>query len=220
MLACVLSATALATTAFVGTAVTGATTTNIEYTVARNDSSRKDIGEPGRNTKYYSYDQMINDLPNGTGVAYVSIKGYPEDICVIADSPNSLGEAQQAKFYIQKPGQKVICIGHLNTGGTSYPLRVDENGIIYASTKDTYETYILNDDATNLEHKDYIQVTFANVSQGRYDEATFWGYLNDSYRESTRIEIDESGSKGLKNYQKYEIKTKSASPIIFKPIRK
>ena len=202
-LACLFSAAALATTAFVGiTATVAVKNETVTYTVEKTNSSRQDIGEPGRITSFTRFEDVIEYYRNearaknsGTyGYSNIKVKGY--DVLVVSDQVYSSDHyAVQGRFFIQKPGETVRCIGNLKSDSTAYPFSVDSEGIIYASSSKTYETYILSDDATNLEHKDYIQLTYNGDPDGVY-----WGYLNDSYHEDTRVEIDERGLSGQAHY--------------------
>ena len=160
------------------------------------DSSRRDIGE--RDTKYNSFDELIADLPRYSeypyGYAYISLNEYDDDILVVTNHVLDGGIAKQARFYTQKPGETVKCIGALSTGGTAYTLRITDNKAILGGSHRIYETYLVSSDGQNLEHKDFINESFEN------GEGVYWGYLNDSYDKSTRVEFEGRGEEYEKRF--------------------
>ena len=180
----------LAATTFAG-ASTSCTETieTLEYKVERNDETiPQSSNQPmysGTLTVYENMDDLIEDLPDGAGCAYIHVNGYKGYVLAVAPSEEAQkidGKKVSTKafIYTQNDGEdKVTCAGCLDTG--SYPLKV-KDGVIYAPYEDSdgfhYETYLLTSDGTSLFSKDCI----IPRPSGRYS-----GYIRDTNNEDCTI---------------------------------
>ncbi len=86
-----------------------------------------------------AYDEIIQHLTSGEGYAYVSLDGYDGDILLTTSgtyNDNGMNLAIDADFYIIKDGEAKL-IDSIATGGTAYPITIDD-GIFYFTTPRQY----------------------------------------------------------------------------------
>lgn len=193
---------ALAMTSFTGAAVTenaylatAEKTETVEYKVEENESSLTDCGEwngLGSHTSQYSFEDEIKSSGYGVKYAYIKVDGCDKDVLAettwfrdeatiagysfanyqgIIDAGNGV---YQVNFYTQSDDGEIIHAGYVLTD-KNYPVKY-KDGIIYAPNAHSYETYILSDNGRELVHKDY------------FSDKDYWGYTNETNKESNRDE--------------------------------
>ena len=152
-------------------------------------SASQERGEIGTVTDYDSFDALIADLKKDKSAkcayAKINLSGY--EVLLVSrrddefltgpstlydDNDNEYIGASCATFYT-KPGDKVVCAGTLCSGGSSDPLAIYD-GVVYANTHHTLESYFLSADGKALENKDFIQ----EINKNR--KTTFKGSFRDS----------------------------------------
>ena len=135
--------------------------------------------EIGTTTKFKSLDAVVKSLNSDEGYTYTKVAGYSGDVLVVAhrrdghgmfDPEDGYYETTCATFYTENKSGTVINAGTLYSGGPMYPIAITKDGVVYASSNYTYETYMLSSDGSELVHKDYVQVTYG-------DGESFWGYF-------------------------------------------
>ena len=112
-----------------------ATTINTEGTFLDNRTGK---------SEYDSFDEVIEALEPGEAYAYVTIAGHDGDVLAVAESTYEWDENTNAAisvdFYAEVGyiDNKIMNIGSVNTGGTAYPIRCSEEGIVYACNNEVY----------------------------------------------------------------------------------
>ena len=105
--------------------------------------------------EFDSYDDVISQLTEGQGYAYIQLKGSKEELLAVTDlvflADNS---ASEACLYGIRDG-KAVNIGNVYGNGSAFPLRL-KDGIIYGGDNHRYETYFISEDWQSLMMKDYI----------------------------------------------------------------
>ena len=95
-------------------------------------------------TEYDSFDEVIEQLEPGEAYAYVTIAGHDGEVLAVAESTYEWDENTNAAidvdFYAEVGyvDNKVMNIGSVSTGGTAYPIRCSEEGIVYACNNAVY----------------------------------------------------------------------------------
>lgn len=152
-------------------------------------SASQERGEVGTVTDYDSFDALIADLKKDKSAkcayAKINLSGY--EVLLVSrrddeflsgpftlydDNDNEYIGASCATFYT-KPGDKVVCAGTLCSSGSADPLAIYD-GVVYANTHHTFESYFLSTDGKSLECKDYIEETTKNrntIVKGTFRES-------------------------------------------------
>ena len=106
-------------------------------------------------SSFNSYDDVIAALTTGQGYAYIKLIGSDEDILAVSDLVFEYDHsACNASLYGIVDG-KVTFLSVVSGAGSSYPLRVAD-GILYAGSNHSYETYFISEDFGGIMMKDYI----------------------------------------------------------------
>ena len=105
-------------------------------------------------TQFGSYDDVIAQLKSGQGYAYIKVIGSDEEILAVTDLVFEYDHSACEASLYGKPEGEVKQLGLVSGNGSSNPLRL-EDGIIYAGTNHTYETYFLSEDGY-LMYKDSV----------------------------------------------------------------
>ncbi len=106
-------------------------------------------------TSFDSYDDVIAALTSGQGYAYIKLTGSDDDILVVSDLVFEYDHsACDASIYGIVNG-KVTFLSVVSGAGSSYPLRAAD-GILYAGSNHSYETYFISEDFGGIMMKDYI----------------------------------------------------------------
>jgi hypothetical protein len=106
-------------------------------------------------TSFDSYDDVISALTAGQGYAYIKLYGSDEELLAVTDLVFEADHtAYEASIYGTLEG-KVTQLSLVSGAGSSYPLRL-EDGILYAGSNHSYETYFISADFGGLMMKDYI----------------------------------------------------------------
>ncbi len=97
-----------------------------------------------------SYDTIISQLPENGGYAYIKLDGYEGDILAVTDLALPLEEdkyeATSVYFYAMD-GDKAVLIGDVNTGSTASPVKLSDDGTLYAGSSHIYnEAKVRKDD--------------------------------------------------------------------------
>ncbi len=112
-----------------------ATTINTEGTFVDTRSGK---------TEYDSFDDVIGQLEPGEAYAYVTIAGHDRQVLAVTDGTfawdDSTNAAIDVDFYAEVGyiDNKIMNIGSVSTGATSYPVRCSADGILYACNNDIY----------------------------------------------------------------------------------
>ncbi len=95
--------------------------------------------------EFESYDEIISLLESGEGYAYLKIDGYDGEVLAITDMLYAWDEDTSAAIsvslytpcgYIE--GNPIYDIGDFQTGGTAYPIRLSDDGILYVCNNRTF----------------------------------------------------------------------------------
>ena len=113
------------------------------------------VQEQSGKTSFDSYDDVIAALTPGQGYAYIELYGSEEKLLAVTDLVFEADHtAYEASIYGILDG-KVSQLSVVTGAGSSYPLRV-EDGILYAGSNHSYETYFISADFGGLMMKDSI----------------------------------------------------------------
>ncbi|WP_026525079.1 hypothetical protein [Butyrivibrio sp. MB2005] len=124
---------------------------NEPFTNMPNDFLEEQSGK----TSFESYDEVISELTEGQGYAYIKLTGCEDELLAVTDLVFEYDHsAYQASIYGKQNGE-VVYLGQVTGNGSSCPLRL-EDGIIYAGTNHTYETYFISDEYNSVMMKDMI----------------------------------------------------------------
>lgn len=94
--------------------------------------------------EFESYDEIISLLESGEGYAYLKMDGYDGDVLAITDMLYAWDEDVSAAIgvslytpcgYIE--GNPIYDIGDFQTGGTAYPIRLSDDGVLYVCNNRT-----------------------------------------------------------------------------------
>lgn len=88
-----------------------------------------------------SYDNIISQLPENGGYAYIRLDGYEGDILAITDLALPLEEGKYEAtsiYFYAMDGEKAVLIGDVNTGSTASPVRLSADGTLYAGSSHIY----------------------------------------------------------------------------------
>ena len=106
-------------------------------------------------TSFDTYEDVIAALTPGQGYAYIELYGSEEKLLAVTDLVFEADHtAYEASIYGKLDG-KVSQLSNVSGAGSSYPLRL-EDGILYAGSNHSYETYFISADFGGLMMKDYI----------------------------------------------------------------
>ena len=175
----------------------------VEQDMEETESSLSESPELGTVTDFKTFDEVeryYRKKNDGKtyGYAYIRLAGYDDDILLISDKVISTNESGSASFYTNPTGKQVVFAGKLNTGQTSTVLSTS-NGVLYASSNRTYETYLLNPNGTELMHKDYAEMNYATNRA--------WGYFRDNITDK-KLEKDMTEAE-------FNVLTSNVQPIKF-----
>ena len=93
-------------------------------------------------TEFTDYEDVIANLKDGQGYAYIQVYGYDGDVLAVSESVFLADHsASDAVFYAMQDG-KPKSLGIIAGNGSAFPLRI-EDGIIYAGDNHNYETYFM-----------------------------------------------------------------------------
>lgn len=127
----------------------------------RNETTMVLDDQVGRSVNFKTLDDLIDSLDTGTAYARIRLKGYDGEVLMITDEGpcDYYGNtaAYQAHFYTRRKGMPVKCIGALNMGGDTFCFRLND-GILFAGTTTSYETYLVSDDGDKLVRKDCVVI--------------------------------------------------------------
>ena len=105
--------------------------------------------------EFDSFDDVIANLTEGQGYAYLQLKGSDDELLAITDlvflADNS---ASEACLYGIRDG-KAVNMGNVYGNGSAFPLRL-KDGIIYGGDNHRYETYFISEEWQSLMMKDYV----------------------------------------------------------------
>ncbi len=121
---------------------------------------------------FSSYDDVIASLPSGAGYAYVKLNGYDGDILAVCSSTyedEGTNCAIDATLYVENDG-KAELLASVQTGGTSYPITV-EDGILYYNTPQQFAQADVTKNDDGKYELNYIK--FAAISYNDAGEASF-----------------------------------------------
>ncbi|WP_044914376.1 hypothetical protein [Butyrivibrio sp. WCE2006] len=119
--------------------------------------------------KFKDFDEAISYLQDGQGYATVKAYGSDEELLAVADNVFLADNTTDDASIYAVDGDQVRFLGVVSGNGSSFPLRVDENNIIYGGDNHTYQTYFLtsNDNGVPLiMQKDYIYDNFDGTYGG------------------------------------------------------
>ncbi|MCR4923997.1 MAG: hypothetical protein K5931_08345 [Lachnospiraceae bacterium] len=106
-------------------------------------------------TEFKDYDEIISYLQPGQGYAILDVMGSDEKVLLVTDLVFEADKsAYDASVYIMTEG-KPMQSSNVTGNGSSFPLRIDEEGIIYGGDNHNYETYVVSN-VGSLMLKDYI----------------------------------------------------------------
>jgi hypothetical protein len=113
------------------------------------------LQEQSGKLEFDSFDDVIANLEQGQGYAYVQLQGEEDQLLAVTDlvflADNS---ASEACIYGMRDG-KAVNIGNVFGNGSAFPLRC-KNGIVYGGDNHRYETYFISEEWQSLMMKDYI----------------------------------------------------------------
>ncbi|SFC43651.1 hypothetical protein [Butyrivibrio sp. YAB3001] len=113
------------------------------------------LQEQAGKTSFDSYDDVIAALTPGQGYAYIKLYGSDAEYLAVTDLVfEADNTACEASIYGILDG-KVTQLSLVSGAGSAYPLRL-EDGILYAGSNHSYETYFISADFGGLMMKDYI----------------------------------------------------------------
>nr|WP_297704327.1 hypothetical protein [uncultured Butyrivibrio sp.] len=113
------------------------------------------VQEQSGKISFDSYDDVISALTAGQGYAYIKLYGSDEELLAVTDLVFEADHsAYEASIYGILDG-KVAQLSLVSGSGSAYPLRLAD-GILYAGTNHSYETYFISADFGGLMMKDYI----------------------------------------------------------------
>ncbi len=141
---------------------------------------------------FASYDEIIDQLQGTEGYAYLSVAGHTGYVLAVAQQTYGWDETTNASIsvdffapvgYIQE--NSIHHIGSIETGGTAYPIRCSDEGILYGCNSRTFGQLRISDQDL-LFYSKKIDLT--------YDEdgnATVSGYYTtDDGQDSISTDID------------------------------
>ncbi len=130
--------------------------------------------------EFASYDEIISLLENGQGYAIVQIEGADQEVLAVTDMTYAWDEdtaaAIDVSFYLPCgyiDGHPVLNIGNVSTGGTAYPVRLSDDGILYVCNNRTFSK--LKVEMTGLLY--YAEKT--NLSYSEDGTATIEGFTSE-----------------------------------------
>ena len=113
------------------------------------------VQEQSGKTEFDSFDDVIANLMQGQGYAYVQLQGEDDQLLAVTDLVFLADDsASEACIYGIRDG-KAVNIGNVFGNGSAFPLRY-KDGIIYGGDNHRYETYFVSEDWQSLMMKDYI----------------------------------------------------------------
>ena len=133
------------------------------------------VEERAGKDEFDSFDEIINQLEEGEGYAYIDIAGYDGSdygqILAVTDGTYGWDDDTSAAIsvclyaacgYMEGgyAGGKPVNIGDVQTGGTAYPIRLSEDGQLYVCNNRTYGILQVSD-ADLLYYTKKIDITYA-----------------------------------------------------------
>lgn len=141
---------------------------------------------------FASYDEIIDQLEGTEGYAYLSVAGHTGYVLAVAQETYGWDDATNASIsvdffapvgYIQE--NSIHHIGSIETGGTGYPIRCSDEGILYGCNSRTFG---------QLRISDQDLLCYSKKIDLSYDEdgnATISGYYTaDDNMENLSTDID------------------------------
>ncbi|WP_026495711.1 hypothetical protein [Butyrivibrio sp. WCD3002] len=176
---------------------------NEPFTNMPNDFLEEQSGK----TTFDSYDDVITELTEGQGYAYVKLVGSDEELLAVTDLVFEYDHsAYQASIYGKQDGA-VTYLGQVTGNGSACPLRL-EDGIIYAGTNHTYETYFISEEYNSVMMKDMISDGIGNGAN------EFSGFT----RETNTFEATTEYTGGQDEFDKLMAERENKPIIEFTPI--
>ena len=161
------------------------------------------VQEQSGKTEFTDYEDVIANLKDGQGYAYIQVYGYDGDVLAVSDTVFLADHsAADAAFYAMQDG-KPKSLGVVAGNGSSFPLRIAD-GIIYAGDNHNYETYFMNTSGgiPGIMAKDV-------VYDGIDGDGSFGGFL----REDNTFGNDKDFTGGQEEFDAL-IKDRESKPII------
>ena len=161
------------------------------------------VQEQSGKTEFTDYEDVIANLKDGQGYAYIQVYGYDGDVLAVSDSVFLADHsAADATLYAMQDG-KPKSLGIVAGNGSAYPLRLAD-GIIYSGDNHNYETYFMNTSGgiPGIMAKDV-------VSDGINGDGSFSGFL----REDNNFDNDKDFTGGQEEFDAL-IKDRESKPII------
>lgn len=150
------------------------------------------VQEQSGKYEFDSYDDVIANLTEGQGYAYVELKGEEDKLLAVTElvflADNS---ASEACIYGMRDG-KAVNIGNVFGNGSAFPLRI-EDGIIYGGDNHRYETYFISEEWKSLMMKDYVS---DGVVEG---SGQFVGFTRQTSKYEDTVDYD-GGREGFDAY--------------------
>ncbi len=127
-----------------------------------------------------SFDEIIAQLQSGEGYAYITVAGKDNEILAVTEMTYAWDDKEGSQvsfdvdFYapVGYMDNKIEHVGHINTGSSGNPVRIAEDGILYACNNRTYGQLQMADQDL-LEYS--TQITLAYDGGGN---ATVDGYAS------------------------------------------
>ena len=161
------------------------------------------VQEQSGKTEFTDYEDVIANLKDGQGYAYIQVYGYDGDVLAVSDSVFLADHsASDATLYAMQDG-KPKSLGIVAGNGSAYPLRLAD-GIIYSGDNHNYETYFMTTSGgiPGIMAKDV-------VSDGIDGDGSFSGFL----REDNTFDNDKDFTGGQEEFDAL-IKDRESKPII------
>ena len=161
------------------------------------------VQEQSGKTEFTDYEDVIANLKDGQGYAYIQVYGYDGDVLAVSDSVFLADHsAADATLYAMQDG-KPKSLGIVAGNGSAYPLRIAD-GIIYSGDNHNYETYFMNTSGgiPGIMAKDV-------VYDGIDGDGSFGGFL----REDNTFGNDKDFTGGQEEFDAL-IKDRESKPII------
>ena len=161
------------------------------------------VQEQSGKTEFTDYEDVIANLKDGQGYAYIQVYGYDGDVLAVSDSVFLADHsAADATLYAMQDG-KPKSLGIVAGNGSAYPLRLAD-GIIYSGDNHNYETYFMTTSGgiPGIMAKDV-------VYDGIDGDGSFGGFL----REDNNFDNDKDFTGGQEEFDAL-IKDRESKPII------
>ncbi len=138
------------------------------------------VEERAGKDQFESFDEIIDQLKEGEGYAYIDIAGYGgsecgQQILAVTDGTYSYDENTNAAIsvclyatcgYVGGYTEGTpMNIGNVQTGGTAYPIRLSEDGQLYVCNNRTYGILQVSD-ADLLYYTEKIDITYSEDGTG------------------------------------------------------